>query len=108
MPALERPPMSPQAQAQMGAPGFGPGFQQATQQQGKNPMDIAVSTVEKILLGVQGEKFQEAVKQAIAILKTGAARQAQEGPQSGGAAPMPGQGPGPQVAGPPVPGPMPG
>ena len=45
MAGLERPPVSPEAQAQMGPPGgpnFGPGIGQAQQQMEKSPAEIAV------------------------------------------------------------------
>ena len=110
--------MSPQAQAQMGppggpgGPGFGAGVGQAQEQMGKNQTDLAVSTVEKILMGVPGDKFQEYAKRAIAILKTGAAMEQQQGPQSkpgGMTPPGPGAGaPPPQPQLPPMPGQMPG
>lgn len=112
MPPIERPPVSPQAQAQMGAPGgpgFGPGIGQAQQQQGKSPVAIAVSTVEKILMGVPGEKFKEYAQKAIATLKVGMAMEEQQGPQSSsmGEPPKPGAGP-QQTPVPPMPGQMPG
>ena len=116
MPPIDRPPMSPQAQAQMGppgGPGFGPAVGQAQEQVGKNQADIALSTVEKILMAVPGDTFRTYVQRALAILKTGAAMEAQKGPQSqpGGMASPPAAGagappPGPQL--PPMPGQMPG
>lgn len=75
-----------------GGPNFGPGIGQAMQQQEKSPVEVAVSTVEKILLGVQDEKFQEYAKKAIATLKVGAAMSKQQGPQSGMAPPPDGHG----------------
>ena len=116
MPGIDKPPMSPQAQAQMGppgGPGFGPGVGQAQEQVGKNQADIALSTVEKILMGVPGDTFRTYVQRAMAILKTGAAMEAQKGPQSqpGGMMqpPAPGAGaPPPQPQLPPMPGQMPG
>jgi hypothetical protein len=97
-----------------GGPGFGQGIGQAQEQVGKNQTDLAVSTVEKILMGVTDETFQNYAKRAIAILKTGAAMSQQKGPQSqpgGMTPPGPGAGPGagappPQL--PPMPGQMPG
>ena len=116
MPPIDRPPMSPQAQAQMGPPGgagFGPAVGQAQEQVGKNQADIALSTVEKILMAVPGDTFRTYVQRALAILKTGAAMEAQKGPQSqpGGMASPPAAGagappPGPQL--PPMPAQMPG
>jgi len=119
MPGLERPPMSPQAQAQMGPPGgpeFGAGVGQAQQQQGKSPAEIAIGTVEKILMGLQDDTMRPYVQKALATLKVGLAMSQQQGPQSKGAgappnpnAPPGGPGPGgPSPQGPPVPGPMPG
>ena len=116
MPGIDKPPMSPQAQAQMGppgGPGFGPAIGQAQEQVGKNQADIALSTVEKILMGVPGDTFRTYVQRAMAILKTGAAMEAQKGPQSqpGGMMqpPAPGAGaPPPQPQLPPMPGQMPG
>jgi len=112
MPPIDRPPMSPQAQAQMGppsGPGFGPAIGQAQEQMGKNQTDLAVSTVEKILMGVTDDTFQTYAKRAIAILKTGAAMSQQQGPQSkpGGMTP-PGAGAPPPPQLPPMPGQMPG
>ena len=117
MPPIDRPPMSPQAQAQMGppgGPGFGPAVGQAQEQVGKNQADIALSTVEKILMAVPGDTFRTYVQRALAILKTGAAMEAQKGPQSqpgGMAGPPPAAGAGappPQPQLPPMPGQMPG
>ena len=117
MPPIDRPPMSPQAQAQMGppgGPGFGSAIGQAQEQVGKNQIDLALSTVEKILMGVQGDTFRTYVQRAMAILKTGAAMEQQKGPQSqpgGMAGPPPAAGAGtppPQPQLPPMPGQMPG
>jgi hypothetical protein len=117
MPPIDRPPMSPQAQAQMGppgGPGFGPGVGQAQEQMGKNQVDLAVSTVEKILMGVPDDTFRTYATRAIAILKTGAAMAQQKGPQSqpGGMQGPPAAGAGapppPQPQLPPMPGQMPG
>jgi hypothetical protein len=113
MPPMDKPPVSPQAQAQMGPPGgpaFGQGIGQAQQQMEKSPAEIAVSTVEKILMGVGGNKFPEYARRAIAILKVGLSMEQQQGPESG--SPM---GKAPQAGGgqqqpplPPMPGQMPG
>ena len=108
--------MSPQATAQMqppGGPGFGPGIGQAQEQSQKSQIDIAVSTIEKIAMGVQDDTFQSYARRAIAILKTGAAMSQQQGPQSKpGMAPPPsmagGGQPAPQPQLPPMPGQMPG
>lgn len=114
MPALERPPMSPQAQAQMGppgGPGFGEGIGQA--QQGKSQTEIAVGTVKKILGGLQSEVMRPYVEKALATLRIGLAMEQKQGPQSQAmtAPPNPNAPPGgpkPGVPGPPTPGPMPG
>jgi hypothetical protein len=113
MPGMERPPMSPQAQAQIGPPGgpqFGQGIGQAQAAMDKSPAELAVGTVEKILMGVQDETFRPYAMKAIATLKVGMAMVQQQGPQSKGmmGAPPNVNAPGPQVPGPPVPGPMPG
>jgi hypothetical protein len=92
-----------------GGPGFGQGIQQAQQGMDKSPAEVAAATVEKILLGVQDDTFQEYAKKAIATLKVGVAMMKQKQPQSGGmdAPPQPGAGPKP-VPGPPVPAQMAG
>ena len=115
MATLERPPVSPQAQAQMGPPGgpnFGPGIAQAQQGADKSPVEVAVNTVEKILMGVQDEAFRPYVMKALASLKVGLAMSQQKQPQSGpGMGMPPTQGAGPQGNGmpmPPMPGQMPG
>jgi len=114
MAAMERPPLSPQAQAQMGPPGgspnFGPGIGQAQQQVEKSPAEVATATVEKILMGVQDETFRPYVMKALATLKVGLAMSQQKGPQSPGMGqpPAPGMNPSPSVPVPPIPGQMPG
>lgn len=118
MPPIDKPPMSPQVQAQMGAPGgpggpnFGAGIGQAQDQMGKNQTELAVSTVEKILMGVQDDTFRNYALRAIAIIKTGAAMSAQKGPQSAPAGIQSPSGPGAppptQAQLPPMPGQMPG
>jgi hypothetical protein len=114
MPPIDKPPMSPQAQAQMGPPGgsgFGPAIGQAQEQVGKNQIDLAVSTIEKIAMGVNDDTFQTYAKRAIAILKTGAAMAQQKGPQSGGMQPPTagaGMPPPQQTQLPPMPAQMPG
>lgn len=108
--------MSPQAQAQMGppgGPGFGAGIGEAQQQQGKSPEEIAVSTVEKILGGIQNETMRPFAQKAIATLKLGLGQLNAAGPQSQGMNKPPNPnappgGPGGPPPGPPVPGPMPG
>ena len=115
MPPIDKPPMSPQAQAQMGppgGPGIGPGVGQAQEQVGKNQIDLAVSTIEKIAMGVNDDTFRTYAQRAVAILKTGAAMAQQKGPQSQpgvGQPPAAGAGaPPPQPQLPPMPGQMPG
>lgn len=114
MPPIDKPPMSPAVQAQMGPPGgpnFGPGIGQAQQQMEKSPAEVAFSTVEKILTGVQDEKFAPYVKKALATLQIGVAMSKQSGPESSG---MGGPPKGPMLGGqppvplPPMPGQMPG
>lgn len=114
MPQMDRPPMAPQAQAQMGAPGgpgFGPGIGQAQQQMDKSPSEVAVGTVEKILMGLQSEAMRPYAMKAIATLKVGLAMEQKQGPQSAGMSPALGpvaaqhQPPMPM---PPMPGQMPG
>ena len=110
MPQIERPPASPQVQAQMGPPGgpaFGQGIGQAMQQQDKSPVEIAVSTCEKILMGLPDPDFRAAATKFIAQLKVAAAQAAQKGPQSTPAG-QPGAGGPPQTPLPPMPGQMPG
>jgi hypothetical protein len=94
----------------MGGPGFGPAVGQAQDQMGKNQIDLAVSTIEKIAMGVNDDTFRTYAQRAVAILKTGAAMAQQKGPQSGGMQPPgPGAGaPPPQPQLPPMPGQMPG
>jgi hypothetical protein len=117
MAAIERPPVSPQAQAQMGPPGgpaFGQGIAEAQAGMDKSPAEIAVATCEKILMGVQDETFRPYAMKAVATLKVGMAMVQQKQPKSPGAMggpPQPGGGPpgappGPPV--PPIPGQMPG
>ena len=116
MPPLEQPPVSPQIQAQMGPPGgaeFGKGIGQAQAGMDKSPAELAVATVEKILMGVQDETFRPYGMKAIATLKVGLAMAQQKGPQSQGMNQPPQPGLGPQGAGsqiplPPMPGQMPG
>ena len=112
MPAIERPPVSPAVQAQMGPPGgagFGSGVQQAQEGVDKSPAEIASATVEKILMGVQDETFKPYVIKALATLKVGLAMVKDKQPKSPGMGMPPGPGAGaPQVPGPPIPGQMPG
>lgn len=109
MPPMTQPPMSPDVQAQMGpGPKFGAGVEQAQSQMGKDPIELAVGTVEKILTGIQDEAFRPFAMKAIATLKVGAAQVKQKQPQSAGmgAPPQMGGGP-PSVPTPPTPGQMP-
>lgn len=116
MAMLERPPVSPQAQTQMGPPGgspnFGPGIGMAQQQMEKSQAEVATATVEKILMGVQDETFRSYALKAIATLKVGVAMSQNKGPQSGGMGLPPAAGaptgPAPTIPTPPVPGQMPG
>jgi hypothetical protein len=115
MAGMERPPVSPQVQAQMGPPGGGPefgnGIAQAQQGMDKNPVELGVSTVEKILMGLQDETFRPYADKALATLKVGLAMVKQKQPQSGagmGQPPGPGAGPQQPPNGPPIPGPMAG
>jgi hypothetical protein len=109
MPPMTQPPMAPDVQAQMGAgPQFGAGVGQAQQQMGKNPIELALGTVEKILMGIQDETFRPFAQKMIATGKVGLSQVQQKQPQSAGmGAPSPGGGP-PQVPTPPTPGQMPG
>jgi hypothetical protein len=115
MPPMERPPVSPQVQAQMGppqAPALNEGMQSMQAGMDRSPAELAAQTCEKILLGVQDETFSPYAKKAIAALRVGVAMVKQKQPQSSGAGmPPPGamgqQGPGPSPV-PPIPGQMPG
>ena len=95
-----------------GGPSFGPGIGQAMAQNDKSQVDVAVSTVEKILTGIQDDTFQTYAKKAIATLKVGAAMSKQKGPQSAGMGQPPQEpgagGPSQQIPTPPMPGQMPG
>lgn len=91
-----------------GGPGFGPGIGQAQMQMDKSPAEVAVGTVEKLLLGIQDETFRPYAMQAIAKLKVGLAMMQQKQPQSPGMGQAPGQGAPAPTPGPPVPGQMPG
>ena len=97
MAIIDRPPMSPQVQDQSGPPSpnpaFGKGIAEAQSRQGQGQIENAVSTCEKILMGVQDDTFRPYVEQAIAKLKIGLAMVNQKGPQSqaGGQPPAPGQ-----------------
>lgn len=113
MAAIERPPVSPAVQAQMGppsAPGLNDGMQKMQDGMDKSPAEIATATVEKILMGVQDETFKPYAMKAIAALKVGVGMVQQKQPKSAGmgAPPGPGGGGPPAVPGPPTPGQMPG
>lgn len=106
MPGMDRPPLPPQAAAQMGG-GLGPGIAEAQQQQGKGPEEIAVGTVEKILGGLQNTAFRPFVQKALATLNAGLKQIQAQGPESKPMAPPPNaNAPGAGAAGPPVAGPM--
>ena len=107
MPPMEKPPMAPDVQGQMAGPGFGAGVGAAQAQMGKSQTETAVSTVEKILMGVQDEKFKPYAMKAIAQLKVGLAVAQQQQPMSGQAPPAGGTPGGPQMPTPPTPGQMP-
>jgi hypothetical protein len=80
---------------------------QAQQQAGKNPTELAVNTVEKILSGITSETMKPYIDKAMAALKVGLGMEKQKQPQSGGMNP-PQQGGGqPQIPTPPIPGQMP-
>jgi len=100
--------MAPDVQAQMGpGPQFGAGVGAAQQQMGKNPIETAIGTVEKLLMGIQDEAMRPFIQKAIATLKVGMAQSQQKQPMSAGmGAPPPGGGP-PQIPMPPTPGQMP-
>lgn len=107
MPGMDKPPMAPDVQAQ-GAGGFGAGVGQAQAQAGKDPVETAVMTVEKLLGGVTDETMRPYIAKALASLKLGLAMKQQKQPQSGGMQPPPmGGGAPPQIPTPPVPGQMP-
>ena len=111
MPAMDRPPVSPQVQAQMGppgGPGFGEGMAGAQAAMDKSPAEVATATCEKILMGVQDETFRPYAMKAIAMLKVGMAMVQQKQPKSPGMGMPPNAGGPPQTPTPPVPGPMPG
>lgn len=109
MPPMTQPPMAPDVQAQMGpGPKFGELAGQAQAQAGKDPIELAVGTVEKILNGISDEAFAPFAKKAIATLKVGAAQVKAKQPQSAGMGAPPPQGGGPSpVPTPPIPGQMP-
>lgn len=106
MAGMDKPPMAPDVQAQ-GAGGFGAGIGQAQGQMGKDPVETAIMTVEKLLTGIQDETMRPYITKAMASLKLGLAMKQQKQPQSAmGAPPQMGGGP-PQIPTPPVPGQMP-
>ena len=111
MPPMSGPPMAPETASQMppGGPKFGQGMQQAQDQQGKDPIEMAVGMVEKILMGIQDETFRPYAMKALASLKIGMGMAKQKQPQSAGMGGPPqdaGGGP-PKVPTPPIPGQMP-
>src|ERR1700739_1446182 len=92
MPVMDKPPVAPDVSNQMqGSPAFGKGMGDMQDQQSKSPVELAVSTVEKILMGVQDDAFQPYAKKAIATLKVGLGMAQQKQPQSA-MAPPPGPG----------------
>lgn len=110
MPPMDKPPMSPDVAGQQPGPNMGPGMAQAQQQMGKDPIEMAVTTVEKILSGIQDETMRPYITKAIASLKIGMGMAKQKQPQSPAMGqPPPGMGAGapPQIPTPPVPGQMP-
>jgi hypothetical protein len=105
---MDKPPMAPDVQAQGAAGGgFGAGMGAAQQQMGKSPIETAVATVEKLLMGIQDEAFRPYAMKAMASLKLGAAMAQQKQPQSGAMDKPPMGGGAPQIPTPPVPGQMP-
>jgi hypothetical protein len=88
---------------------MGPGLQQAQDQAGKDPIEMAVGTVEKLLMGISDETFRPYAMKAIATLKVGLGMAKQKQPQAGGMTPPPQQAGGgpPKVPTPPIPGQMP-
>ena len=107
MATISAPPMAPGVESQMAAnQNFGAGVGQAQSQMGKNPIELAVGTVEKILTGISDESFRPYAMKAIATLKVGMAVATQKQPQSAGMGAPP-QASGPQIPMPPTPGQMP-
>lgn len=108
MPPMTQPPMAPDVAAQMGpGPQFGAMAGQAMQQMGKSPIETAVGTVEKILMGIQDEAMRPFIQKAIATLKVGMAQAAQKQPMSAGMGVPTQSGAPPQIPMPPTPGQMP-
>lgn len=109
MPPIDKPPQAPDVAASQPSPNIGPGMQQAQDQAGKNPVEMAVETCTKILSGISDETFKPYAQKAIASLKIGVGMMKQKQPMAGGMNPPPmqaGGGP-PQVPTPPMPGQMP-
>jgi len=107
MPPMDKPPQAPDVQASQPSPSFGPGMQQAQDQAKKDPIEMAVMTCEKILMGIQDETFRPYVQKALASLKIGLGMVKQKQPQSQGMQPPQPGGMPPQVPTPPIPGQMP-
>jgi hypothetical protein len=110
MPPLDKPPMAPDVQAQQPGPNIGPGMQQAQDQAKNDPIEMAVKTCEKLLMGISDPTFRPYAMKAIASLKIGLGMAKQQQPQSGGmTSPPQGAGAGgpPPVPTPPIPGQMP-
>lgn len=102
--------MAPDVQAQQPPPGMGAGMQQAQDQAKNDPIEMAVKTCEKLLMGINDDAFKPYAMKAIAALKIGMGMAKQKQPQSGGMTPPPAgagaSGP-PPVPTPPIPGQMP-
>jgi hypothetical protein len=112
MPPLDKPPMSPDvAQQQPGGAPPMPGMQQAADQSKSDPIEMAVKTCEKLLMGINDPTFKPYAVKAVAQLKIGLGMAKQGQAQSGGAmSPPPGGAgapPPPQIPTPPMPGQMP-
>lgn len=102
--------MAPDVQAQGAGgagPAFGAGVGVAQQQMGKDPVETAVSTVEKLLTGIQDETMRPYIAKAMAALKLGLVMKQQKQPASAMGTPPPMGGGPPQIPTPPVPGQMP-
>lgn len=85
-------------------------MQQAQDASKKDPIEMVVQTVEKLLMGVQNETFRPYAQKALASLKIGMGMAKQQQPQSGAPGmqgPPTGAGGPPQVPTPPIPGQMP-
>jgi hypothetical protein len=101
--------MAPDVAASQPGPGFGQGMQSAQDSQGKDPIEMAVQTCEKLLSGINDDTFKPYAQKAIASLKVGLGmvKQKQPGGQQGMQGPPQGGGQAPPPKGPPTPGQMP-